>query len=145
MVDVPEYERWVAAAVDAGSSAEAQRAHGAFHWACFLAEQAAQLAMKGLLHGVGAGAWGHDLADLTSRAQTLGLAVPESVRDAALRLSRHYIAARYPDAHPSGTPGGHFSRSDADTAIEDLRTVQEFVTSQWASLLEAAEGDDERG
>lgn len=135
----------MAAAVEAGSSAQAQLAHGSFQWCCFLAGQAAQLAMKGLLHGAGAGAWGCDLADLTRRAGALGLAVPDSVIDAALRLSRHYIAARYPDAHPSGTPGGHYSRSDADTAIRDMHTVQEFVRSQWAGLLEAAEGDDERG
>lgn len=28
--------------------------------------------------------------------------------------ARHYIAARDPDAHPAGTPRGHYSGSDAD-------------------------------
>lgn len=38
---------------------------GAHHnWRCFLAEQAAQMAMKALLHGLGRGPWGHDLMEL---------------------------------------------------------------------------------
>jgi HEPN domain-containing protein len=146
VVDEPEYERWLAAARDAGSSARAQRTHGAFQWCCFLAEQGAQLAVKGLLHGVGAGGWGHDLAVLTSRAGTaLALTLPEDLTDAALRLSRHYIAARYPDAHPAGTPGGHYSKSDADTAIADLHTVFGFVEREWTALLEATVDGDDRG
>ncbi|MGH9228819.1 MAG: HEPN domain-containing protein [Acidimicrobiales bacterium] len=37
------------------------------NWRCFLAEQAAQMAMKALLHGLGRGPWGHDLVDLGNR------------------------------------------------------------------------------
>ncbi|MGH2736718.1 MAG: HEPN domain-containing protein [Actinomycetota bacterium] len=42
-------------------AADVQHAAALHNWACFAAEQAAQLALKGLLHGLGLGPWGHDL------------------------------------------------------------------------------------
>ncbi len=64
MLDRAEFDRWRVAADDAGRAANVQADAALSNWACFLAEQAAQLAIKGLLHGIGAGAWGHDLVQL---------------------------------------------------------------------------------
>lgn len=142
MLDAPEFERWHDTARDAASNAAAQAEQGAHHWACFLAEQAAQFALKGLLHGFGRGGWGHDLTDLGGRlATTLEEDLPEPVADALARLSRHYIAARYPDAHPAGTPSGHYRRADAAQAIADAETVLTHVESVWT----AAQADDGGG
>lgn len=106
MLDRSEFERWQEAADDALSGARAQHEAGLHNWACFLAEQAAQLAFKGLLHGVGAPAWGQDLVDLGERVQSaLNVALPDPASASLRRLSRHYVASRYPDAHPAGAPG----------------------------------------
>lgn len=100
------------------------------------------MTLKGLLHGVGAGVWGHDLADLIARAgKALTEEVPERVRTADLRLSRHNIANRYPDAHPSGTPGGRppaimsRSRSASPPRSPGSRTVVTPLSSSWRARV----------
>lgn len=132
MLDEAEFERWYATGRDALEGADHQMERGSFHWACFLAEQAAQFALKGLLLGLGEGAWGHDLPDLGSQLTAIvDEPLPEPVADAVARLSRHYVASRYPDAHPSGTPATHFRRADADQARGDAETVLEHVQEVW--------------
>jgi HEPN domain-containing protein len=64
------------------------------NWACFAAEQAAQLAARALLHGLGRGPWGHDLVRLGELARTAGVGFSPEVLDAMRRLGRHYIPAR---------------------------------------------------
>lgn len=143
MVDVPEFERWFATAEDAAGNARRQSQTGSHHWACFMAEQATQLAAKGLLHGLGRGAWGHDLAELGRRlASALEDELPDQVQEALLRLSRHYIATRYPDAHPAGTPGGHYSASDAEAAIADMTRAMDFMRQQWEAILAAIQAEE---
>lgn len=145
MLDSNEFERWREAADVARRGAEVQ-AHAALHnWACFLAEQAAQLAVKALLHGIGAGAWGHDLVQLAEAIPAAGGdAMPTATTAAARRLSRHYIPARYPDAHPSGSPGTHYGSEDSDQALADLNAVLAFVDDLWAKLSHVA-GQDRHG
>jgi HEPN domain-containing protein len=53
MFDRSEYRRWRREADDALKGARLQAEGGLHNWACFLAEQSAQLAVKKLLHGVG--------------------------------------------------------------------------------------------
>jgi HEPN domain-containing protein len=109
---------------------------GARHeWACFLYEQAAQLALKGLLHGLGLDAWGHDLTVLCARAATeLPDLWPAAAQEFATRLSRHYIPTRYPDAHASGAPATHYTAQDADQAEADARAIGDAVRGTWRRL-----------
>lgn len=135
MVDGEEFARWWEAAEDARRGATVQRDAGLHQWACFLSEQAAELAMKGFLRGVGAPGWGHDLVALGKAvADATGLEVSADVEAALRRLSRHYIPARYPDAHPSGAPGLHYGREDADDALEDCGTVFHHLGNRWTEV-----------
>lgn len=59
------------------------------------------------------------------------VALPDDVEAALRRLSRHYIPARYPDAHPTGPAGLHYGDSDAEEAIRDARCVHEFIDDAW--------------
>jgi len=134
MVDVEEYQRWRAEADRALRSARLQSDDSLYNWACFSAEQGAQLALKALLHGVGAAPWGHDLEQLGARALEQGLVLPEEIADALRRLGRLYIPARYPDAHAAGDAASHFAASDAESAIRDARDVLDWVDAQWQEL-----------
>lgn len=137
MLDDAEFDRWHEMALDAAATAEEQVERHAHHWACFLAEQASQFICKGLLHGLGRPAWGHDLVQLGERIRSDGeIGVPDDAADALARLSRHYIATRYPDAHPAGTPSSHYRASDAQRATEDARLVIGFIEKQWTRLIE---------
>jgi HEPN domain-containing protein len=133
LLDTDEYSRWREEAENALRGARVQRDAGLHNWACFLAEQGAQLALKGLLHGLGRGPWGHDVVRLGSLAGEV-VEVPEDVAAALRRLSRHYIPARYPDAHPSGPPGPHYGPADSQEALGDAAAVLEFVDRTWANL-----------
>jgi HEPN domain-containing protein len=135
VLDHNEFARWRKAAAGAQRSAELQATSEQHNWACFLAEQSAQLALKAILHGVGAGAWGHDLVVLGDSLQTALQVSPTDTIGAALRrLSRHYIPARYPDAHPTGPPEAYYGREDVDTALADLQLILNHVDHLWSAL-----------
>ncbi|MGI9119429.1 MAG: HEPN domain-containing protein [Acidimicrobiales bacterium] len=138
--DAPELERWLrqaeAAMVAAAGATETPS------WACFLYEQAAQLALKGLLHSVGEqeAAWGHDLVLLERRvAGIFGADWPAALAEPAARLGRHYIPARYPDAHVSGAPDEHYTSGDAEAATADARAALEAVEVVVGLLARAEE------
>ena len=133
-IDDEEYCRWRTEAERALHGARLQAREGLHNWACFAAEQAAQLAVKGLLHGIGMGPWGHDLPRLGEMAAGGGIAVPTDVADRMRRLGRHYISARYPDAHPSGPAGSHYGEADAVEAIRDAEEILRFVDLAWEEL-----------
>ncbi len=133
-LDRDEYQRWRSEAGHALDSSRREAAAGAHNWSCFLAEQAAQLAMKAVLHGLGRGAWGHDLMRLGEETAGAGIPVSTEVRDALARLSRHYIPARYPDAHPAGSAASRYRASDALAAIADAEQALRFVDDSWRAL-----------
>ena len=135
VVDSTEFERWRAEADAAKRGAGVQAAAELHNWACFLAEQAAQLAVKALLHGIGAAPWGHDLVALgRAMARATEERPPESVTAALQRLSRHYIPARYPDAHPAGSPLEHYGPADVRQALDDLSAILGYVDASWTAL-----------
>jgi HEPN domain-containing protein len=59
---------------------------------------------------------------------------PEFTRRREERLSRHYIPARYPDAHGRGTAAAHYGRADADAAVADATIILNLVDEQWQTL-----------
>ncbi|MGH2750100.1 MAG: HEPN domain-containing protein [Actinomycetota bacterium] len=134
LLDEEEFVRWREEADRAAEGARVQAQAGLHNWACFLAEQGAQLAIKALLHGLGRGAWGHDVVRLGQEVEEAKLAVPPGVAGALRRLSRHYIPARYPDAHPSGPPSLHYAAEDSEDSISDMQLVLAFVDESWTSL-----------
>lgn len=139
VLDAPEFGRWQAAAGVAVEAAGREAAAGANQWACFLAEQAAQLAVKGLLRGIGAPGWGHDLVALGEHLEAaLGEPLDPEVREALATLSQYYIPTRYPDATPSGDPGAHYTPRHAAAAVAHAERIRSFVADRWRRLVEAA-------
>lgn len=133
-VDEEEFGRWREEAERALAGARVQAEAGIHNWACFSAEQAAQLAVKGLLHGMARGPWGHDLPRLGNMLVEAGLDVSADALDRMRRLGRHYIPARYPDAHASGPAGAHYGAADSAEALDDAKTLLALVDGIWKSL-----------
>ena len=139
LLDQPEFARWTEQARSAVEAAALSSAGGRHEWACFLSEQAAQLFVKGLLHGLGLEAWGHDLVALSERARTeIGDSWPSNLDPCAARLSRHYIPTRYPDAHASGPPSSHYTTTDSVQAAADAEQIARAVQDCWARLSGSA-------
>ncbi|HJS26440.1 MAG TPA: HEPN domain-containing protein [Actinomycetota bacterium] len=133
-LDRPEFERWRREADRALESARVNADSGLHNWACFLSEQAAQLGLKALLHGLGRGPWGHDLIGLGRMCAEAGIEVPEDPTQRLMRLARHYIPARYPDAHASGAANDRYGSADSVQAIEDVEATLRFVDDRWKEL-----------
>ena len=141
LLDEPEYERWLAAARRTLESAGGDLGRGDYNWACFKAQQAAELAVKGILRGVGAHAYGHSVALLLERAGgALGLAVPEDVLECGKLLDKYYIPTRYPDAWAEGAPHYYYTEREAREAVVCARRVLEWVEGAWRRLSSAARG-----
>ncbi len=98
---------------------------GFYDWACFSAQQAAEKAAKAVLHRIGGEAWGHSVADLLEEVGKTH-AVSEGLLDAALELDKAYIPARYPDAHPSGSPRRRYTRTEAERMVAHAEPIVQF-------------------
>lgn len=93
-----------------------------YNWACFIAQQAAEKAIKSIyiLRGESAERV-HSIAVLIkgdAKRQITG--IPEMAVDleSAMELDRHYIPTRYPNGVPFGKPYEFYSEEKAKECIE---------------------------
>ncbi len=99
---------------------------GIYDWACFMAQQAAEKALKALIQHLGGDAWGHSVREIAELLPQ-EIAVPDEVREALPALDRFYIPTRYPNTIDSGTPAETYGATDAETALRLCETVLRFV------------------
>lgn len=105
--------------------AEHSREKGDHEWAAFAAHQGAEKAVKALIFRLGGEPWGHSVAGLLD-ALPSAVEVPQETREAASRLDKHYLPARYPNGLPEGFPGERYTSSEAEEAIGHARLVVEL-------------------
>jgi HEPN domain-containing protein len=98
---------------------------GDYEWSAFAAQQAAEKALKALILTRGGEPWGHSLTGLVE-ALPVEIEQPPQVIEAASRLDKHYIPARYPNGFASGYPGKLYTRGEAEAAIADAEQILEF-------------------
>ncbi|HZT05764.1 MAG TPA: HEPN domain-containing protein [Chloroflexota bacterium] len=104
-----------------------------YEWACFSAQQAADKAVKAVFQRLGAEAWGHSISDLLLALDEREH-VPSDIAIAAAELDKAYVATRYPDAHPSGSPGSRYVETEADRMVEYADRILRFCTDLLAAL-----------
>jgi len=89
---------------------------GSFEWSCFVAQQAAEKAVKAVIQKLNAVAWGHSVFELLNILATR-VEVDKGLLDCARALDKYYIPTRCPNSFDSGSPYEYFSKEDADNAI----------------------------
>lgn len=114
---------WFAQAERDLAQARASQAEGRHEWACFAAQQAAEMAVKALHLSLGQEAWGHVVARLL---EELPLDVTHLVEKAKM-LDNFYVATRYANGHPEGAPFEHYGALQSDEAIRHASEIVEFV------------------
>lgn len=134
MLDEAEYDRWARMAGATLASAEGDRDRGDYNWACFKAQQAAEMALKALARGAAIPVYGHSVSRLMAVLEERGLRPGEDVRECAFLLDKYYIPTRYPNAWPEGSPHEYYTRREADEAIRCARLLIEWVSQTWRSL-----------
>ncbi|MCE4621675.1 MAG: HEPN domain-containing protein [Desulfurococcales archaeon] len=134
MLDESEYARWAMMAEATLASAEGDRDRGDYNWACFKAQQAAEIALKALARGAAIPVYGHSVSRILAVLTGRGLKPSGEVRECTYLLDKYYIPTRYPDAWPEGSPHEYYTRREADEAIRCARLILEWVAETWRSL-----------
>ena len=86
-------------------------------WACFAAEQAAEMAAKALHLKLGQRACGYVVRRLLEELPD-SVAVSSDLLDKARTLDLYYIPTRYPNGHEAGPPGEHYGQLQSNEAID---------------------------
>ncbi len=128
----PEYDaaRWLAQAKDDLAFARwVLSEERFFDKGCFVAQQAAEKALKAVCYLDGARTvFGHSIADLAERLAEAHQELAD-LRGEARRLDRFYIPTRYPDGLPGGAPFESFVREDLVQAIALAKKLVEASTA----------------
>ena len=97
---------------------------------CFLAQQAAEKALKACLYFKGAEeVWGHSVIELCEDAEKLSPSFSKIKKEAAM-LDKYYIPTRYPNALPGGIPSEAFGEMDARMALEMAEKIINLVKEE---------------
>ncbi len=122
-----ESQRWFTQARRDLDDANFARDGGRYNLACFLAQQAAEKALRAFLYNQGVEqVWGHSVVELCNDASDFDPSFSKVKSDGAA-LDKYYIPTRYPDGLPGGIPADAYQRDDADLAIEKATRIISFV------------------
>jgi HEPN domain-containing protein len=101
---------------------------GFYEWSCFSSQQAAEKAVKAVFQKLGAEAWGHSVSDLLQELSKRH-EVSRELIEGALELDKAYIPARYPNAHPSGSPRTRYIEEEARRLLIHAEKIIKFCKS----------------
>ncbi len=131
-----EARRWFRQAENDLDFAELAWQNGFFAQCCFICQQAAEKAVKGLIYSQGARqVLGHSVLHLLYRL-TEKYPQLEQLYDVAKELDQYYIPTRYPNGLPDGAPFEFYTQAQAEAALRGARRLLE-------AILAAGEGEDE--
>lgn len=102
-----------------------------FNTSCFLAQQAAEKALKSFLYHMGArrkALFTHSIVEMVQEGGKNSDRLLNSLEDAR-KLDLHYIPSRYPNGLPNGTPHRFYSKNMALDAIASAKKIFEAVES----------------
>jgi HEPN domain-containing protein len=122
---------WLQQALRDLEQAEDSKKGGRHEWACFIAQQAAEKAVKALHLYAHQEVWGHVIAKLLQELPDHAKA-PMELIDRAKVLDNFYIPTRYPNSHPEGAPFEHYGPLQSEEAIRYASEVIKFVRSKMA-------------
>ncbi|RKZ26164.1 DNA-binding protein [bacterium] len=105
--------------------AEILKEREGYEWACFIAQQAAEKAVKGVFQKFNGIAWGHSILELLRNLKER-VRVEEELLNCAKKLDKYYIPTRYPNGFDSGSPYEYFTKEEAEDAILCAGKIIEF-------------------
>lgn len=126
-LDCDEYTRWIRQAEYTLRSIDADMSSGNYSWACFKAQQTAELALKALLRAMGRPAFGHNLVALLNDLASYCGDVGGRLRFCVGYLDKMYVTPRYPDALTEGVPYERYTREEAEEAFNCARLIIDWI------------------
>lgn len=120
---IEEARRWFAQAEYDLHAAQETMNIQLYSYACFIAQQAAEKALKAFLYAQGERAIkGHSVATLCKEATRFNKEFSRVLYQAK-KLDRYYIPTRYPNGLPDGIPAESYTGADAQEAIAQAREI----------------------
>ncbi|MHB1709397.1 MAG: HEPN domain-containing protein [Thermoplasmataceae archaeon] len=121
-LDCEEYNRWLGQGEHTFSAIDTDIVNRNYDWACFKAQQSAEMSIKAVLKAMGIFAFGHGLLKLYNDCEQR-IGKNDKVKDSISYLDKMYMSPRYPDAFSEGAPWEHFTRGDAELASSAASTI----------------------
>lgn len=122
--------RWLEQAQEDLHWAQHLARQGAYHLACFLAQQVTEKALKAFLYAQGEEmVIGHSVARLCARAGGYQPIFAEKAREWSI-LDGYYVPTRYPNSLPDDIPSRVYTRRAADEAVSLAADAVAFVQAQ---------------
>jgi HEPN domain-containing protein len=120
---VLQVEKWFAKADTFADVARESMEKKRYDFACFLAQQAVEFCLKGILIAkTGMKSYSHSLEDLTKALVATGIGIPQAVVECAKTLGEHYLQARYPDARVS-----EYTLEEAEQAVKCMEVTLDYL------------------
>ena len=108
---------------------------GFFDTACFLAQQAAEKALKSILYFTGSrrkALMTHSTVEMVRESGKKINSLNELINEAR-ELDLHYIPSRYPNGIPSGYPHQFYGRKNADQALAAAEKIFNAIKDYYLS------------
>jgi len=122
--------RWLRQAQEDLHWAQHLAEQGAYHLACFLAQQVAEKAIKGFLYGQGEEiVLGHSVERLCASAAGYDPAFADNARRWSL-LDGYYVPTRYPNSIPDGIPADVYTADAAQSAVSLANEAVAYVAAR---------------
>jgi HEPN domain-containing protein len=122
---------WIDQGVRNLEQAKSSQKENRHEWACFAAQQSAELAVKALHLAHGQEVWGEVVARLLLE---LPETVPSDLVQKAMVLDNFYVPTRYPNSHVEGAPFQHYGIYQSEEAIRYAGEIVEFVRHRMAEI-----------
>jgi len=122
-----EAERWLKQSQRDLDDAKYVSGGKRYNLTCFLAQQAAEKALKAYLYSKGnAEVWGHSAAELCADSVAHDSDFSK-LKSKAASLDKYYIPTRYPNGLPGGIPSDVYQEGDARQAILFADEIIRFI------------------
>ncbi len=133
-LDCEEFHRWFDQAVYTFNLIDSDIENSGYSWACFKAQQSAELAIKGILLAMGKNASGHGILKLYKDVSKI-FKTDQNIENSVPYLDKLYILPGHPDAFTEGSLWEHFIINDAIASREAAKNIIEFTEKVMASCL----------
>lgn len=135
-----KYKTWISEAWNDYGAGKILTITRKYNLASFHFAQAAEKAIKALLHYIGENPWGHEIFNLLLELEKKGSTIPDNLKMYAKELEKAYFESRYPELTLTTGPKDSFKRCDAREFQKKAIEIMNFIETEKARLRGQSSG-----